>query len=135
MAVKTADTILAVLTQLPLLEGPLVAVLANFRGNGQGHYGTLFGVSLAHDAMTGFTGDARVSVGLGLNVRSGGVTYETGKTATALFPGLLEALGKGIRMRRVFPLGMRFFVTHTTLFRACEIVRLDGGYRNYQEQK
>lgn len=134
MTVKTAHVILAVLTQLPFLEGPLVAVLANFRGNGQGHFGTLFGVSLAHDAMTGFTGDARMRVGLCLDVRSCGVTYETGETAACLFPGRLEALGKGTRMRRVFPLGILFFVTITALSWACEIVRLGGGYSNNQGQ-
>ena len=132
VAVKTANVILAVLTQLPLLEGSFVAVLANFRGNGQGHWSVFLGVPLAHDAMTGFTGDARVRVGAGLDIRSGGVTYETGETAIDTFPGLLEALGEGPRMWGVLPLVILFFVTTTTLLGACEIVRLGGGYSNNQ---
>jgi hypothetical protein len=57
MAVKATDVILAMLAYLPFLVGSLVAVPTYFRGDGQGHYSVFFRMSLAHNAMAGFTGD------------------------------------------------------------------------------
>ena len=75
-----------------------------------------------------------MGIGFGLGIRSGGMTHETGEFTTGLSPGLLEAVREGTRMWGVLPLGVLGFVTTTTLSWTCEIVRLDGGYRNNQGQ-
>ena len=60
VTVKATDVILAVLADLPFLVGHLVAITTHFRGDGQGHFGILLGMPLAHDAMAGLTGDTGV---------------------------------------------------------------------------
>ena len=75
-----------------------------------------------------------MGIGLSLGIRSGGVTDETGEITPGPSPGLLEAIREGTGMWGTLPLGVLGLVTATTLFRACEIVRLDGGYRYDQGQ-
>ena len=51
MTVKATNFILSMLAHLPFLEGSPVAVPAHLRCYGKGHFSTLLGVTLAHDAM------------------------------------------------------------------------------------
>jgi hypothetical protein len=60
MTVKTTDIILAMLTYLPFLKGSFVAIPANFRCDGQGHYSAFFRMSFTHDTMAGLTSDTGV---------------------------------------------------------------------------
>lgn len=99
MAIKTTDVFLAMPGNLPFLECPLVAVLANPGGDGQGHLVTLSGMALLHDAMTGLAGNTFMGVGSSGDIHSRGVANQARSLASNVLPGLLEVFSKREGMR------------------------------------
>ena len=100
VTVEATDPVLSMLAQLPFLVGLPVAVPAHLRGDGQGHFSVLLGMSLAHDAVTGLAGHTRVGIGFSLRIRTGRMANETGEFTACPFPGLLKSfagISQGMR--------------------------------------